>query len=131
MDSLKFTGDEAIGLEIVRKACFQSTTAIANNCGQNGSLIAEKVAEKDGSIGYNGLTGIFSDLVKDGVVDPVLVTKSALIHAASIAGMLITISAMITDKPEPKKAVPSASGMGGMDMMGGMGGGLGGMGGMM
>lgn len=130
LDSLKLTSDEAIGLEIVRKACFQPTTAIANNCGQNGSLIAEKVAEKEGAVGYNGLTDAFTDLVKDGVIDPVLVTKSALIHAASIAGMLITISAMITDKPEPKKAAsapaPGMGGMGGMDMMGGMGG-LGGM----
>jgi chaperonin GroEL len=122
LDKLKLTGDEAIGLEIVRKACFAPAIAIANNCGKNGSLIAEKVAEKEGSIGYNGLTDTFSDLVKDGVIDPVLVTKSALVHAASISGMLITIAAMITDKPEPKKetAPMPNPGMGGMGDFGGM-----------
>ncbi len=135
LDKLKLTGDEAIGVEIIRKACFAPATAIANNCGKMGSLIAEKIAEKEGSFGYNGLTDEFSDLVKDGVIDPVLVTKSALVHAASISGMLITIAAMITDKPEPKKeGAGPAPGMGGMGMggMGGMGmGGMGDFGGMM
>jgi len=124
LDKLKATGDEAVGIEIVRKACFAPATAIANNCGKNGALIAERIAEKEGAVGYNGLTDAFADLVKDGVIDPVLVTKSALLHAASIASMLITIDVLITDKPEPKKATPSApmgGGMGGMGM-GGMGG---------
>jgi chaperonin GroEL len=123
LDKLKLSGDEAVGLEIVRKACFAPSVAIANNCGKNGYYIAEKIAEEEGSIGYNGLTDAFSDLVKEGVIDPVLVTKSALVHAASISGMLITIAAMITDKPEPKKAATPGP-------MGGMGGGMGGMGGM-
>lgn len=127
LDRLHLSGDEAIGLEIIRKACFAPAIAIANNCGKMGAMIAEKISEKEGSWGYNGLTDTFSDLVKDGVIDPVLVTKSALVHAASISGMLITIAAMITDKPEPKKA--SAAPMPGMG--GGMGGmGMGGMGGM-
>ena len=123
LDALDVHGDEAIGVDIIRKACFAPAVAIANNCGKMGNLIAEKVAEKEGSFGYNGLTDQFSDLVKDGVIDPVLVTKSALIHAASIAGMLITISAMITDKPEPNKTPVSPGpgmGMGGMGGMGGM-----------
>jgi len=138
LDLLKLHGDEAIGLEIVRKACFAPATAIACNCGKTGSLIAEKISEKEGSFGYNGLTDTFSDLVKDGVIDPVMVTKSALVHAASVAGMLITIAVMITDKPEPKKAgagapggMPGMGGIGGMGGMGGMGmGGMGGFGGM-
>ncbi len=126
LDLLKLLGDEAIGVEIIRKACFAPAIAIANNCGKTGALIAEKISEKEGSFGYNGLTDEFSDLVKDGVIDPVLVTKSALIHAASIAGIMITIDVAITDKPEPKKAaMPGGPGMGGM---GGMGGGMGGMG---
>lgn len=127
-------GDEAIGVEIIKNACFAPATAIANNCGKNGSLIAEKISEMDGSFGYNGLTDDFSDLVKDGVIDPVLVTKSALIHAASVSGMLITIAAIVTDKPEPKKAkgpaMPNMGGMGGMPGMPGMGG-MGDFGGMM
>lgn len=132
LDQLKVLGDEAIGVEIVRKACFAPAIAIANNCGKIGSHIAEKIAEMEGSIGYNGQTDTFSDLVKDGVIDPVLVTKSALTCAASVSGMLITIAAIITDKPEPKKAAPAPGMGGGMGGMGGMGGGMGmgGMGGM-
>lgn len=133
LDDLDVKGDERIGVEILRKACFAPAIAIANNCGKMGQMIAEKISEKEGSWGYNGLTDQFSDLVKDGVIDPVLVTKSALVHASSISGMLLTISAMITDKPEPKKknSAPSMPNMGGMGGMGGMGmGGMGGMGGM-
>lgn len=132
LDALMLKGDEAIGVDIVRKACFAPAAAIANNCGKIGSLIAEKIGEKEGSFGYNGQTDTFSDLVKDGVIDPVLVTKSALVHAASISGMLLTISAMITDKPEPKKAAAAPMPGMGMGGMGGMGmGGMGDFGGMM
>ncbi|MES2122052.1 MAG: chaperonin GroEL [Chlamydiota bacterium] len=126
LDNLKLTGDEAIGVEIIREAAFAPATAIANNCGKQGNLIAEKIFENQGSWGYNGLTDTFGDMIKDGVIDPVLVTKSAMTNAASVAGLLITIAAMITDKPEPKsKAAMPMDGMGGM---GGMG--MGGMGGM-
>jgi chaperonin GroEL len=129
LDKLKLKGDMAIGVEIVRKACYAPAIAIANNCGKTGELIAEKIAEKEGSFGYNGLNDTFSDLVKDGVIDPVLVTKSALVHAASVSGLLITIAAMITDKPEPKKPASAAPAPGmGMGGMGGMMGGMGGMG---
>lgn len=127
LDSLKLTGDEKIGVEIVRLAAFAPATAIANNCGKQGNVIAEKIFEKDGAWGYNGLTDEFGDLIKDGVIDPVLVTKNALTNAASVAGLLITIAAMITEKPKPKSKNPAPS----MDGMGGMGGmGMGGMGGM-
>ena len=133
LDKLICTGDEAIGVQIIRDACFAPAIAIANNCGKNGAHIAEKIAEKEGSWGYNGLSDIFSDLVKDGVIDPVLVTKSALRHAASVAGMLMTIGAIVTDKPEPKKSSAPMPGMGGMEGMGGMPGmgGMGDFGGMM
>lgn len=122
LDKLQLKGDEAIGVDIIRKACFAPAIAIANNCGKMGEMIAEKISEKEGSFGYNGLTDGFSDLVKDGVIDPVLVTKSAILHAASVSGLLITIAALITDKPEPKKAAaapnPGMGGMGGMDFGG-------------
>ncbi len=126
--TLKLTGDEAIGAEIIRKACFAPAIAIANNCGKMGELIAEKISEKEGAWGYNGLTDAFTDLVKDGVIDPVLVTKSAILHASSIAGMLLTITVMITDKPKPKKLTSNSApnmdemGMGGMGDMGDFGG---------
>ncbi len=120
--------DEMVGINIIKKAAFAPIINIANNCGKSGDVIAEKVQEKEGNIGYNGLLDKFTDLVKDGVVDPVLVTKSALIHAASVSGLLITVAAMITEKPSSKDDSPAA-GMGGMPGMGGMGG-MGGMPGM-
>ena len=119
LDNLQLSPDEAVGVEIVRLAAFAPATAIANNCGKQGNLIAEKIFERQGSWGYNGLTDEFADLMKEGVVDPVLVTKSALANAASVAGLLITIAAMITDKPVPKSKMPPSP-MGGMGGMGGM-----------
>ena len=133
LDEIKLaTNDEKIGMTIVKKACFYPIIAIANNCGRQGNIIAEKVNEKEDAYGYNGLKDDFADLIKDGIVDPVLVTKSALKNASSVASMLLTIAVMITDKPKPKEKSPS---MPPMDPMGGMGGmgpmGMGGMGGMM
>lgn len=125
LDKLGLTGDEAIGASIIRQAVFAPCSSIASNCGKQGNLIAEKVYESKGSFGYNGLTDEFMDLVKAGVVDPVLVTISALKNAASVSGLLLTTAALITDKPKPKAA---AQPMAGMDGMGGMG--MGGMGGM-
>lgn len=130
LETLALSGDEQIGVEIIRKAAYAPATAIANNCGKTGNLIAEKIYERQGAWGYNGLTDEFADLIKEGVIDPVLVTKSALTHAASIAGMLLTIATMITDKPKPKSKAPLPP-MDGMGGMGGMGGMMGGMGGMM
>ena len=124
LDKLKLEGDEQIGVQIIRDAAFAPAIAIARNCGKQGNLIAEKIFEQEGAWGYNGLTDTFGDLLKDGVIDPVLVTKSALLNAASVSGLLITIAAMITDKPQPKsKAAMPMDGMGGMGMggMGGMG----------
>ena len=124
--TLPLEGEEKIGAQIVAEACFAPCIAIANNCGKQGGMIAEKIAEKEGSFGYNGLTDTFGDLLQEGVIDPVLVTKSALSHASSISSLLITVAAMITDKPKPKsKEAMQMPGMG----MGGMGGmGMGGMG---
>ncbi|NGX51444.1 MAG: 60 kDa chaperonin, partial [Chlamydiae bacterium] len=124
LDNLKLEGDEKIGVAIIRRAAFAPAIAIATNCGKEGNMVAQKVFEAEGAFGYNGLKDCFEDLLKAGVIDPVLVTKSALKHAASIASLLITVACMITDKPEPKKASPmdGAGGMGGMPGMGGMGG---------
>ncbi len=92
-------------MEIIRTAAFAPAIAIANNCGKQGNVIAEKIFEKEGAWGYNGLTDAFGDLLKDGVLDPVLVTKSALANAASVAGLLVTIAAMITEKPKPNPKI--------------------------
>lgn len=129
LETLKLKGDEKIGIDIVRRAAFAPATAIATNCGKEGNMVAEKVYEGEGSFGYNGLTDTYEDLLKAGVIDPVLVTKSALKHASSIASLLITVACMITDKPEPKTETPIDPGMGGMGGMPGMPG-MGGMGGM-
>ena len=123
LKTLKLSGEEQIGVDIVFRAAFAPAIAIANNCAKEGNLIAEKVFEAEGSYGYNALTDTFEDLLKAGVIDPVLVTKSALKNAASIASLLITVACMITDKPQPKSAVPmEGGGMPGMGGMGGMGG---------
>lgn len=118
-------GDEETGVKIVKKACFAPIIAIARNCGREGNLIAEKVYENnDKNFGYNGAKDDFSDMLKDGIVDPVLVTKSALRNAASISSLLLTIDVMITEKPKKETASQMP-----MDPMGGMGGmGMGGMG---
>lgn len=132
LEKLMLSGDEAIGASIIYKAVFAPATAIANNCGREGNLIAEKIYEAKDAFGYNGLIDKFCDLLQAGVIDPVKVTISALRNAASVAGLLLTTAAMITDKPQPKSAVPDMAGMGGMGGMGGMPGmGMGGMPGMM
>lgn len=131
LDNLQLSDEEQVGIHILKQACYAPATAIANNCGREGRVIAEKIAEHEGAYGYNGLTDEFSDLMQDGVLDPVLVTKSALKHAASVAGLLLTSAALITDKPKPKSAAPEMGGMPGMGGMGGMPGmGMGGMPGM-
>ncbi len=127
IDLFALEGDEQVGVEIVKKACLAPATAIANNCGKQGNLIAEKIYERQGSWGFNGLTGKFADLVKEGIVDPVLVTKGAFRSAASVAGSLLTVTVMITDKPKKKSKAASrpsymdeGEGFGEMDGMGGM-----------
>lgn len=123
LDKLKLSSEETVGVNIIREACFAPATAIANNCGLAGNMVAEKIFEGKDAYGFNGLTGVFEDLIKAGVIDPVLVTKSALKNAASIASLLLTTAAMITDKPTPKAKHPGMPDMGGMGMggMGGMG----------
>lgn len=126
LDKMKVQGDEAIGVSIVKEACFAPATAIANNCGKQGNLIAERIYEAKGAMGFNGLKNDteLTDLIADGVLDPAQVTISALSNAASVSSLLLATAAMITDKPKPR---PAHAGMpGGMGGMGGMG--MGGMG---
>ncbi|MCY3974505.1 MAG: chaperonin GroEL [Simkaniaceae bacterium] len=128
LDTLDLRGDEQVGVDIIRRAISAPAVAIATNCGREGNMIAEKILEGKGGFGYNGSTDTFEDLLQAGIIDPVLVTKSALKHAASVSGILITVACMVTDKPEPKKegtgvapgGMPGMGGMGGMPGMGGM-----------
>ncbi|MCX6346275.1 MAG: chaperonin GroEL [Armatimonadetes bacterium] len=126
IDALKLEGDEAIGARIVRKALEEPLKKIASNAGVEGSVVVEKVKEAKKGVGFNAVTGEYEDMVKAGIVDPAKVTRCALENAASIASLLLTTEAIITEKPEPKGSASAMPG-GGMGM-GGMGGGMPGMG---
>ncbi|MCL5677638.1 MAG: chaperonin GroEL, partial [Firmicutes bacterium] len=114
--SLKLGGEEQLGADIVRRSLEEPVRQIAFNAGFEGSVVVERVkAEKKGH-GFNALTGEYVDMVDAGITDPVKVTRSALQNAASIASMILTTEALVTDKPEPKKDMPMpGGGMGGMD----------------
>jgi chaperonin GroEL len=94
------TGDEATGVAIVRRAAVEPLRWIAENSGLEGYVITAKVAELDKGHGYNAATGAYGDLVKDGVIDPVKVTRSALENAASIASLLLTTETLVVEKKE-------------------------------
>ncbi len=119
--------DEAAGLEIVRRALSVPLETIADNAGAKGEVVVEKVAEGTGAFGFNALTLEYGDLLKDGVITPARVDKSALQAAASVATVLLAADCLVTEKPSDDDDGGDA---GGMDGMGGMGGGMPGMGGM-
>jgi chaperonin GroEL len=108
LDALTLEGDEKIGADIVRRAVEEPLRALAENAGLEGSLIVGRVREKSGNTGFNVATQEYEDLVKAGVVDPTKVTRTALLNAASVAGLLLTTEAVVFDKPEEKKAAPAA-----------------------
>ncbi|MFC6432058.1 chaperonin GroEL [Nocardiopsis tropica] len=114
---LDLEGDEAIGADIVRRAIAEPLKQIAINAGLEGGVVAEKVRNLEPGFGLNAATGEYTDLFKDGVIDPTKVTRSALQNAASIAGLFLTTEAVIAEKPE-KASAPTGDptgGMGGMD----------------
>jgi chaperonin GroEL len=115
---LKVTGDQATGVDIVRKSLEEPLRQIANNAGVEGSVVVNTVRESKGNHGYNAATNVYGDMMAFGVVDPAKVTKSALRNAASVASMMLTTEAIITEIPEPKApAGPGGPGMGGMEDM--------------
>ncbi len=116
---LKVTGDQATGVDIVRKSLEEPLRQIANNAGVEGSVVVNTVRESKGNHGYNAATNVYGDMMAFGVVDPAKVTKSALRNAASVASMMLTTEAIITEIPEPKApAGPGGpGGMGGMEDM--------------
>jgi chaperonin GroEL len=109
VDKVGNEGDEATGTAIVRKALEEPLRWIAQNAGLEGSLVIRGVEEEKGSIGLNALTGEFEDLFKAGVIDPAKVTRSALQHASSVVGMLLTTETLVAEKPEkePPRPLPS------------------------
>ena len=94
----------ATGVGVVRKALSEPARWIALNAGQEGSVVVAKIAELPAGHGYNAATGEYGDLIAQGVIDPVKVTRSAVQNAASIAGMLLTTETLIVEKPEEEKA---------------------------
>src|SRR5262245_38955382 len=110
--------DQEIGFKIVLRACRAPLTAIADNAGQDGGIVCERVAEGKGNFGYNAATGEYEDLVKAGVIDPTKVTRTALQNAASVATLLLTSDALIAEAPKKdKKGAGGGHGHGGMDDM--------------
>jgi chaperonin GroEL len=110
------THDEALGAKIVRRALEEPTRQIVNNAGEEGSIVVRDLLGTKGNIGYNAATGEIEDLVKAGVIDPAKVTKTALINAASIAGLMLITEALVSEVKEDTPAMPAMpdAGMGGM-----------------
>jgi chaperonin GroEL len=103
LGDLGFTGDEATGVRVVQRALSEPCRWIAMNAGQEGGVVAAKVATLPAGHGYNAATGEYGDLMAQGVIDPVKVTRSAVQNAASIAGMLLTTETLVVEKPEEKE----------------------------
>jgi chaperonin GroEL len=109
----KLEGDEKIGAQIIRRALEEPLRQIVGNAGEEGAVVVGKIHEhKNANYGYNAATGEYEDLVKAGVIDPTKVTRTALQNAASIAGLMLTTEAMVSEIPEPK-AAPAPGGHGG------------------
>src|SRR5437773_9741911 len=117
LDNVKnLEGDEKVGVAIVRRAVEEPTRQLADNAGREGALVVEEVKKRKGNEGYDVANDEYTDLVKAGIVDPTKVTRSALQNAASIAGLLLSTEALVTEIPEKEKTPPMPpGGMGGMD----------------
>ena len=117
LDKVKAAGDEKVGIDIVRRALVAPCAQIAENAGINGAIVVQKITENDDvAFGYDAQAGKYCDLVAAGVIDPTKVVRSALQNAASIATLLLTTAAIVSEIPEDKPAMPAGGG-------GGMGGG--------
>jgi chaperonin GroEL len=114
LEGLKLKGDEQIGAEIVRKALEEPLRQIVANCGEEGAIVVGKIRDSDhNSFGYNAQTDKFEDLVKAGVIDPTKVARTALQNAGSIAALMLTTEALVSELPEDKKEAPMPGGHGG------------------
>ncbi len=109
LDGLKVEGDQALGVQIIYRALEEPLRQLANNAGKEGSVVVEQVRKEKGSVGYNAGTDKYEDLVKAGVIDPTKVTRTALQNASSIAGLMLTTEALITEIPEDEKPAPGGA----------------------
>ncbi|MBI2880275.1 MAG: chaperonin GroEL [Candidatus Tectomicrobia bacterium] len=103
-------GDQAVGIRIIKRALEEPARQIANNAGVEGSIVVQRIKSEKGNFGYNAATDTYEDLAKAGIIDPTKVTRSALQNAASIASLLLTTEAIITDIPEKEKTPPMPGG---------------------
>jgi chaperonin GroEL len=120
LDKLELGDEERFGVKIVKRAIEEPLRWIADNAGHEGSIVLDKVKHGKGAFGFNAFTEQYEDLLKAGIIDPTKVVRTALLNAASIAGLMLTTEAMVAEKPQEKGSGAPA-----------MGGGMGGMGGMM
>ena len=117
LDKLKLEGDQLVGLQIIKRAVEEPMRLIAINAGEEGSIVVSKVRDLKQDEGFNAATDSYEDLVKAGVIDPAKVVRNALQNASSIASLLLTTEALVSEIPEEKKdtpPMPPGGGMGGM-----------------
>ncbi len=112
--------DQDVGIQIVQRAIEEPLRQIVANAGEEGSVVLNNVLGQDGNHGYNAGSGEYGDMISMGILDPTKVTRVALQHAASIAGMMVTTEAMVAEMPDDSPAAPAMPDMGGMGGMGGM-----------
>jgi chaperonin GroEL len=113
LSNMTLEGDEAIGVNIIKRACEEPVRQISGNAGFEGATIVEKIkANSDVKYGFNAQTGVFEDMIAAGVIDPAKVTRSALQNSSSISGLMLTTEAMICEIPEKKSAAPQGGGHG-------------------
>ena len=121
LDKLKLGGDKQIGVDLVKRALEEPIRQIANNAGQEGSVVTEKVRNEKGAFGFDAAQDEYTDMIKAGIIDPTKVVRLALQNAASVASLMITTEALVVEKPEKKAAYPpmppGGGGMGGMGDM--------------
>jgi chaperonin GroEL len=117
LEKLQVEGEEAFGVNIVKRSLEQPVRQIADNAGHEGSVVVDRVKNEKGAFGFNAETEKYEDLAKAGVIDPTKVVRFALQNAASVASLLLTTEAMVAEKPKkeaPMPAMPQGGGMEGM-----------------
>jgi len=119
LDGLKLQGEEAFGVDIIRRALLEPLRKIASNAGVEGAVVIEKVQGGKGAFGFNARTETYEDLEKAGVIDPTKVERTALQNAASVASLLLTTEAMVAERPKKKAKGGGGGGGGGMGDYGG------------
>jgi chaperonin GroEL len=117
LEKLKLEGEEAFGVNIVKRSLEEPIRQIANNAGHEGSVVVARVKSEKGAFGFNAETEKFEDLTKAGVIDPTKVVRFALQNASSVASLLLTTECMVAEKPKKESAPPAMPPGGGMEGM--------------